>query len=198
MSESNRPNAFGTRSALSLRSGSVVYYRLASLAAAANVDLSRQPMTVKIILENLLRHCDGQVATEDDVFALARWNGKVTNPQPYPFWPGSVLLQDLTGVPAVVDLAAMRAAAARLGGNPQKVNPLVPADLVIDHSVQVDRFGSTLAFGYNVEQEYARNKERYGLLRWAQQAFDNFLLVPTNTGAGATVGDWRTQPCDAG
>ncbi len=182
MSGKNQPNPFGTRSPLSVGSGSVMYYRLATLATAANLDVSRLPMTVKIILENLLRHCDGQVASQDDVLALARWNGTVDNPQPLPYWPARVLLQDLTGVPAVVDLAAMRAAAARLGGNPQKVNPLIPADLVIDHSVQIDRFGSTLAFGYNVEQEYVRNKERYGLLRWAQQAFDNFLLVPPDTG----------------
>jgi aconitate hydratase len=182
MTATNQPNPFGARDVLPLASGSVAYYRLATLAKATGLDLSRQPMTVKIILENLLRHADGLVATDDDVVALARWSGAVTDPTPFPFWPARVLLQDLTGVPAVVDLAAMRSAAARLGGDPSKVNPLIPADLVIDHSVQVDRYGSTLAFSFNVEQEYARNTERYALLRWAQGAFDNFLLVPPDTG----------------
>src|SRR5579871_501924 len=182
MTGTSQPNPFGTRGTLRLASGSVAYYGLQTLAAAANVDLSRQPMTVKIILENLLRHCDGQIATEADVLNLARWNGAVTNPAPFPFWPARVLMQDLTGVPAVVDLAAMRSAAARLGGDPQKINPLIPADLVIDHSVQVDRFGSTLAFNFNVGLEYERNSERYALLRWAQRAFNNFSVVPPGTG----------------
>jgi aconitate hydratase len=180
-----QPNPWGARGRLALGSGSVTYYRLAALADQAGVDLSRLPMTVKIILENVLRHSDGQTATEEDVLALARWHPDDATrgePRPFPFWPARVLLQDLTGVPAVVDLAAMRAAAARLGADPQKINPLIPADLVIDHSVQIDRFGSTLAFGFNVEQEYTRNRERYALLRWAQQAFDNFRLVPPDTG----------------
>jgi aconitate hydratase len=175
-------NAFGARSTLALASGAVAYFRLETLGAIAGIDLSRLPMTVKIALENLLRHCDGRVATEDDVLSLARWTPNAGEPQPYPFWPARVLLQDLTGVPAVVDLAAMRSAAARLGGDPKKINPLIPVDLVIDHSVQIDRFGSSLAFGFNVEKEYERNGERYALLRWAQQAFDNFLLVPPDTG----------------
>src|ERR1700730_17353036 len=116
MSENNRTKPFGTRTTLTLGSGSGTSYRLAPLATAAHLDLSRLPMTVKIILENLLRHCDGQAATQDDVLALAAWDGTEANPRPFPYWPARVLLQDLTGVPAVVDLAAMRAAAARLGG----------------------------------------------------------------------------------
>ncbi|HLZ07857.1 MAG TPA: aconitate hydratase AcnA, partial [Chloroflexota bacterium] len=174
-------NPFGSRAKLALAAGTVDYYRLATVAEAAGVDLARLPMTIKIVLENTLRHADGKVATEDDVLSLARWNPSPSD-RAYPYWPARVLLQDLTGVPAVVDLAAMRSAAARLGADPTKINPLIPADLVIDHSVQVDRFGSSLAFAYNVDQEYARNGERYGLLRWAQQAFDNFLLVPPDTG----------------
>ncbi|GCE19876.1 aconitate hydratase A [Dictyobacter kobayashii] len=146
--------------------------------------LDRLPFTVKIILENLLRHAGGELVTEEDVRSLAAWTpGKsAANEAEYPFLPGRVLLQDFTGVPAVADLAAMRSAVARLNGDPQKINPLVPADLVIDHSVQVDSFGSTLAFGRNVEREYERNSERYALLRWGQQAFSNFRVVPPGTG----------------
>jgi aconitase A len=139
---------------------------------------------VKIVLENLLRHTDGELVKDDDVLSLANWTpGKAaTNEAEYSMLPGRVLLQDFTGVPAVADLAAMRSAVARMNGDPRKINPLVPADLVIDHSVQVDSFGSTLAFGRNVEREYERNSERYALLRWAQQAFDNFRVVPPGTG----------------
>jgi aconitate hydratase len=175
-------NPFGVRQGLALGAGSVGYFSLATLAKESGRDFSRLPMTVKIILENVLRHCDGAIATEEDVLALAGWTGQEAEPRPLPFWPARVLMQDLTGVPAVVDLASMRAAAARLGGDPKKVNPLIPVDLVIDHSVQIDRFGSSLAFAFNVEKEYERNRERYALLRWAQQAFDNFLLVPPDTG----------------
>jgi len=176
-------NLFGARSVLSLKAGPVFYYRLGAVAERAGVDLSRLPMTVKIILENLLRHADGDVVTEDDVLAMARWTpASNAEPQPFPFWPARVLMQDLTGVPAVVDLAAMRAAAARAGSDAARINPLIPTDLVIDHSVQIDRFGSTLAFGYNREREFERNRERYALLRWAQQAFDNFSLVPPDVG----------------
>ena len=182
MSGEQLSNPFGARGRLAEVAGSPVYYRLATLAGQAGVDLARLPRTVKILLENLLRHCDGRRVTEDDVLALARWNGGQSESRSVSFWPARVLLQDFTGVPVVVDLAAMRAAAARAGGDPRKVNPLVPADLVIDHSVQVDLFGSELAFRFNVEREYERNGERYALLRWAQQAFDNFRVVPPGTG----------------
>ncbi len=182
MSGEQTNNRFGARGRLADVAGSPVYYRLAAVADQAGVDLARLPHTVKILLENLLRHCDGRRVTEDDVLALARWNGGSTGSRSVSFWPARVLLQDFTGVPVVVDLAAMRAAAARAGGEPRKVNPLVPADLVIDHSVQVDLFGSELAFRFNVEREYERNGERYALLRWAQQAFDNFRVVPPGTG----------------
>jgi aconitate hydratase len=132
----------------------------------------------------VLRHADGELVNEDEVLSLARWvPGQAAHTEAeYPFLPARVLLQDFTGVPAVVDLAAMRSAVARMGADPQQVNPLVPADLVIDHSVQVDLFGSTLAFARNVEREYERNGERYGLLRWGQQAFRNFRVVPPGTG----------------
>ncbi|WP_052888385.1 aconitate hydratase AcnA [Thermogemmatispora carboxidivorans] len=176
-------DAFDARSRLSGDYGTVTYYRLEALARHG-VALERLPFTVKILLENLLRHYDGELITEKTVLALARWQpGKAaSSDEEFPFMPARVLLQDFTGVPAVADLAAMRSAVARMGGDPQKINPLVPADLVIDHSVQVDVFGSTLAFQRNVEREYERNSERYALLRWAQQAFRNFRVVPPGTG----------------
>src|SRR5579859_4490114 len=174
--------AFGARQRLATASGAVTYYRLATLADQGIADLSRLPFTVKIFLENLLRICGGPHVTEEDVTTLARWNPAQPADHPFAFLPARVILQDFTGVPAVVDLAVMRTAVSNLGGDPQKINPLVPADLVIDHSVQVDHFGSTLAFSFNVDQEYARNGERYALLRWAQRAFDNFSVVPPGTG----------------
>lgn len=176
--------AFGARTVLESAYGRNVYYRLATLTRYGVRGLERLPFTVKIILENLLRHADGKLLTEEDVLTLARWvPGQATKSlREYPFLPGRVLLQDFTGVPAVADLAAMRSAVARMHKDPQKINPLVPADLVIDHSVQVDAFGSMLAFSRNVEREYERNSERYALLRWGQQAFSNFRVVPPGTG----------------
>ena len=177
-------NIFGARTALPSAYGTVNYYRLSALRQRGIEGLDRLPITVKIILENLLRHAGDEIVTEEDVLSLARWvPGKAgANEAEYPFMPGRVLLQDFTGVPAVADLAAMRSAVARMHGDPQKINPLVPADLVIDHSVQVDTFGSTLAFDRNVVREYERNSERYALLRWGQEAFSNFRVVPPGTG----------------
>src|SRR2546428_5210638 len=180
----HKEDPFSARSTLSGAYGTVNYYRLDTLSSHGIQGLDRLPFTVKIILENMLRHAGGELVTEDDVLSLARWvPGQAGQSEAeYPFLPGRVLLQDFTGVPAVADLAAMRSAVARMGGDPQKINPLVPADLVIDHSVQVDLFGSTLAFARNVEREYERNSERYALLRWGQQAFHNFRVVPPGTG----------------
>jgi aconitase A len=174
--------AFGARQRLATAAGSVACYRLASLADQGIADLTRLPFTVKIFLENLLRLCGGPHVTEQDVTTLARWSPTQPADHTFAFLPARVILQDFTGVPVVVDLATMRTAVAALGGDPGKINPLVPVDLVIDHSVQVDRFGSSLAFNFNVEQEYQRNGERYALLRWAQQAFQNFSVVPPGTG----------------
>ncbi|HLZ69168.1 MAG TPA: aconitate hydratase AcnA [Dehalococcoidia bacterium] len=171
---------FGARASLQLADGSrVAYYQLEALKQRGVGDLGRLPYTVRVLLENVLRLCDGSLVKEDDVLALARWQ---PGNQDFPFLPARVLLQDFTGVPCVVDLAAMRSAVGRMGGDPQRINPLVPVDLVIDHSVQVDQFGSDAAFAANVELEYARNKERYALLRWAQTAFKNFRAVPPDTG----------------
>lgn len=175
-------NPFRTRRTLKVGSRDYTYYSLPTLAEQGFGDVSTLPVTIKILLENLLRHCDGINCTEDDIRALAGWTGRPAELRAFPLWVARVLLQDFTGVPVVVDLAAMRDAAARLGGDANRVNPLVPADLVIDHSVQVDYFGSTLAFGHNVEREYERNRERYTLLRWAQEAFSNFRVVPPDTG----------------
>src|SRR5215467_8099383 len=177
-------DVFGARTSLKSARGPVIYYQLESLIKRGVSQLDRLPFTVKILLENALRYVDGELIKEDDVLSLAHWSPILASQSDaeYPFMPGRVLLQDFTGVPAVADLAAMRSAMARMGGDPQKVNPLVPADLVIDHSVQVDQFGSVLAFTRNVEREYERNSERYGLLRWGQQAFSNFRVVPPGTG----------------
>src|SRR5215207_1733576 len=177
---------FTARSTLSTPFGeTVTYYRLEALEEQGLADLDTLPFTVRILLENALRHAGGEFVDTEIVKTLARWEPRPTGEGPameLPFLPGRVVLQDFTGVPAVVDLAAMRDAVARLGGDVTRINPLVPADLVIDHSVQVDRFGTTMAFAQNVDLEYERNLERYALLRWAQQSFQNFRVVPPGTG----------------
>ena len=151
-------------------------------AVPLGTDLGRAPVTLKILLENALRHAGGGIVREDDVNALAAWRPGGAGEAEVPFMPSRVVLQDFTGVPAVVDLAAMRDAMAALGGDPAKVNPLVPADLVIDHSVQIDAWGGQGAFAFNVGREYERNGERYQLLRWAQTAFRDLRVVPPGTG----------------
>src|SRR5688500_17771817 len=180
------PDPFSARSTLSTPFGeTVTYYRLEALEEQGLADLDTLPFTVRILLENTLRHAGGEFVDTEIVKTLARWEPRPAGEGPgmeLPFLPGRVVLQDFTGVPAVVDLAAMRDAVARLGGDVTRINPLVPADLVIDHSVQVDRFGSTMAFAQNVDLEYDRNRERYELLRWAQQSFQNFRVVPPGTG----------------
>jgi aconitate hydratase len=171
---------FGARAELP---GGLTYFRLEALARRGVGDVSRLPMTLKILLENLLRHAGDQFVTDDDVAALAGWDGRPPDQdRERAFVPSRVLLQDFTGVPAVVDLAAMRSAVQRSGGDPSRIDPLVPVDLVIDHSVQVDAFGSAAAYGRNIEREYQRNHERYALLRWAQQAFHGFRVVPPGMG----------------
>ena len=156
------------------------FYRLAVLDD--RLDLDAAPVTLRILLENALRHAGGGLVTPDDVERLAAWRPGPHPDAEIPFMPSRVVLQDFTGVPAVVDLAAMRDAMADLGGDPARVNPIVPADLVIDHSVQVDAFGTPAAFAFNVAREYERNGERYQLLRWAQQAFRDLRVVPPGTG----------------
>src|SRR5437868_137488 len=175
-------NSFGTRTALTVGGRSVLLYSLDVLQRAGYPQIDRLPYSMKILLEHLLRHEDGRFVKAADVEALARWDLKGSAPKEISFAPARVLLQDFTGVPAVVDLAAMRDGIVRLGGDPNKVNPLQPVELVIDHSVQVDYFGQPNAFELNAELEFSRNRERYAFLRWGQEAFHNFRVVPPDTG----------------
>jgi aconitate hydratase A / 2-methylisocitrate dehydratase len=175
-------NTFGTRTALAAGGRTSQLYSLPVLEKAGFPNISRLPYSMKILLENLLRHEDGRFVKAADVEALARWDVKSHAQKEISFAPARVLLQDFTGVPAVVDLAAMRDGIMRLGGDPNKVNPLQPVELVIDHSVQVDYFAQPDAFQLNAELEFSRNRERYAFLRWGQNAFRNFRVVPPDTG----------------
>lgn len=177
-----RNNPFDTISSLKTQYGTMNFYSLKRLEKAIGANVSQLPISIKILLENVLRHCDGGIATEEDIRALANWNPKVTEDREIPFTPARVILQDFTGVPCVADLAAMRSAVHRMGRDTKQINPIVPVDLVIDHSVQVDFFGSSAAFEANVEREFERNYERYTFLRWAQKAFYQFHVVPPGTG----------------
>jgi len=172
---------FGTLTNIDLIEGSTSFYSLATLEASGVVDLDRLPFSIRILLENALRHSGGRYVGEDHVKAVAAWSPTNAGAD-VPFMPSRVVLQDFTGVPAVVDLAAMRDGLKALGGDPGRINPVVPADLVIDHSVQVDFFGTPEAYRQNVELEFERNRERYALLRWAQHAFEDFRVVPPGIG----------------
>ncbi len=176
------PNSFGSRSTLEAGGRSYTVYRLDSLNATSGGKAALLPFSLKILLENLLRNEDGKFVKQADVESLARWDVKGKVEKEIAFRTARVLLQDFTGVPAVVDLAAMRDALARLGGDPKKINPLQPVDLVIDHSVQVDEYGSDAAFLINANLEFERNQERYAFLRWGQKALQNFRVVPPDTG----------------
>jgi len=175
-------NAFGALSTLCTAQGDLRIYKLSALQDAGLGDIDRLPFSIRVLLESVLRNVDGKRITEDDVRTVASWADGAAGVRETPFVPSRVLLQDFTGVPAVVDLAAMRDAMKKLGGDPKKINPLIPVDLVIDHSVQVDAFGSPDALGINADREFVRNRERYQFLRWGQQAFDNFRVVPPATG----------------
>src|SRR5512138_627937 len=157
-------------------------FEIASLAALKDRNVARLPFSLKILLENLLRFEDGVNVTRDDIEALLKWDAKGTPSHEIAFTPARVIMQDFTGVPAIVDLAAMREAMVKLGGNPQEINPLAPAELVIDHSVQVDEYGAADALRKNSTIEFERNGERYSFLRWGQNAFRNFKVVPPSTG----------------
>ena len=172
---------FGALATIDLSEGATSFYRLARLEEEGLVRLDRIPFSIRVLLENVLRNAgDGHVST-DHVAAVAAWSPTNAGTD-FPFMPTRVVLQDFTGVPAIVDLASMRDGIRAMGGDPARINPLVPADLVIDHSVQVDFFGTGHAFEKNVEREYERNRERYALLRWAQEAFENYSVVPPGTG----------------
>jgi aconitate hydratase len=175
-------NAFGSESKLSTKAGEVTISRLDALAKAGVGDLSKLPFSIKVLLESTLRNVDNFVVNEEDVVRMVKWNAEAPLQVEVPFKVARVILQDFTGVPCVVDLAAMRAAMKRAGGDPQKINPLVPVDLVIDHSVQVDEYGSQFALLNNVRTEFERNRERYEFLKWGQKAFRNFGVVPPAMG----------------
>ena len=172
-------NSFKARTTLSVGSRS---YEIWSLAALPREQVARLPYSLKILLENLLRFEDGVNVTRADIEALLAWDPAATPAYEIAFTPARVILQDFTGVPCIVDLAAMRDAIVRLGGDAERVNPLAPAELVIDHSVQVDEYGTPGALAKNTAIEFARNRERYAFLRWGQTAFRNFSVVPPNTG----------------
>src|SRR5438309_6838477 len=174
-------NSFNSRSVLKVLGREYSIYRLDALDEQG-ISTRHLPYSLRILLENLLRTEDGHNVTKQEVRALAAWNSKSTPDKEIAFTPSRVLLQDFTGVPAVVDLAAMRDAMKRLSGDPTLINPLQPAELVIDHSVQVDEFGTRQAFALNAEMEFIRNKERYAFLRWGQTAFRNLAIVPPDTG----------------
>jgi len=172
-------DSFGARSTLAVGASKFEIFRL---DAVKDGHAKKLPYSLKILLENLLRHEDGRDVTRDDILALANWDPKAAPSTEISFTPGRVILQDFTGVPAVVDLAAMRDAVVKLGGSAKSINPLSPAELVIDHSVQVDNYGAANALDLNNKIEFQRNQERYSFLRWGQSAFDNFRVVPPNTG----------------
>ncbi|MCX7699354.1 MAG: aconitase family protein, partial [Gemmataceae bacterium] len=174
-------DSFGARGTLTVGTDQWNIVRLSAVEKAIP-EAARLPFSLKVLLENLLRNEDGVTVTREDIEALARWDPKAEPEREIAFSPSRVLLQDFTGVPCVVDLAAMRDAVARMGGDPKKVNPLQPVELVIDHSVQVDEFGKPDAFRINSQLEFERNRERYVFLKWGQKAFRNFRVVPPETG----------------
>ncbi|KKB08312.1 aconitate hydratase AcnA [Devosia chinhatensis] len=175
-------DSFKSKSTLTVGGKTYTYYSIVEAEKNGLAGVSRLPSSMKVVLENLLRFEDNRTVKKEDIQAIAEWLVSRTSEYEIQYRPARVLMQDFTGVPAVVDLAAMRDATAKLGANPQKINPLVPVDLVIDHSVMVDNFGTPMAFNQNVELEYERNGERYEFLRWGQSAFDNFRVVPPGTG----------------
>ncbi|MDQ7053866.1 MAG: aconitase family protein, partial [candidate division KSB1 bacterium] len=178
----NKKDLFGTKAKLDTPQGAVTLYRLEALEKAGIGHINRMPFSIKVLLEAVLRNLDGELVTEDDVRNLAGWRGDRVSQQELPFKPARVILQDFTGVPSLVDLAAMRSAMQRLGGDPKRIEPLIPAELVVDHSVQVDRFASTDALTWNMKIEFERNRERYEFLKWGQSAFKKFKVIPPGVG----------------
>ncbi|HXQ33634.1 MAG TPA: aconitase family protein, partial [Anaerolineales bacterium] len=171
---------FNSRDVLKVGEREYVIYRLDALEKAGLTTLNRLPFSIRVVLEAALRQCNDNEIKQNDVKNIAAWTPNGVRPG-IPFLPARVVMQDFTGVPAIVDLAAMRAAVARLGGDPKRINPLVPVDLVIDHSIQVDFFATTDALTRNTEIEFQRNRERYEFLKWGQKAFSNFRVVPPMT-----------------
>jgi aconitate hydratase len=181
MPTQSHPDSFKSLSTLSVGKTTYDLYRLKALEGTG-IDLGRLPFSLRILLENLLRHEDGRTVTAEDIQFLACWDPNAEPSREIAYMPARVLMQDFTGVPAIVDLAAMRDAMKALGGDPEKINPLQPAELVIDHSVQVDEFGTQRAYDLNAALEFQRNRERYAFLKWGQTAFNNFSAVPPGMG----------------
>ena len=177
-----RLDSFKTRQTLKVGNKSYDYFSLKVAQAAGVGDVDNLPYSLKVLMENLLRNEDGFTVYSDDIKAMGEWTKNKKSTREINYYPARVLMQDFTGVPAVVDLAAMRDAMKAVGGDPQKINPLVPVDLVIDHSLIVDYFGDKDAFEKNKKLEYERNAERYNFLKWGQKAFKNFRVVPPGTG----------------
>src|SRR5579871_3877014 len=176
-------NTFGTLKEFKLKSGRTgKFYSLPALEKALGVKISRLPVSIRIVLESVLRNCDGKKVTENHVRELAGWQPEAPRVEEIPFILARIVLQDFTGVPLLVDLAAMRGVAERMGKNPKVVEPLVPVDLVVDHSVQVDYAGTADSLSRNLELEFSRNRERYQFLKWGMQAFDTFKVVPPGIG----------------
>ncbi|MBI4081610.1 MAG: aconitate hydratase, partial [Candidatus Lambdaproteobacteria bacterium] len=176
------PDPFGARQTLKTPDGNLAIYRLETLEKAGLARLDTLPYSIRILLEALLRYAGRPEVSRDDVVSLAAWSARRLPPREVPFMVARVLLQDFTGVPCVVDLAAMRGAMKAMGGDPNKINPLIPTEMVIDHSVQVDYFGTADALALNEKREFERNIERYQFLKWGQKAFDNFVVIPPSTG----------------
>ncbi|HLA42253.1 MAG TPA: aconitase family protein, partial [Aggregatilineales bacterium] len=183
MAQNQYMDVFGAFDTLPYGDGKQIgYFRLNKLSEAGIADISRLPFSIKILLESVLRTVDGFFVSENDVKNLANWNAAAPAQDEVPYNPARVILQDFTGVPAVVDLAALRSAMQRMGGDPNLINPAIPVDLVIDHSVQADSFGSPEALRVNADIEFTRNRERYEFLAWGRKAFQNFRVVPPATG----------------
>jgi aconitate hydratase len=178
----NSIDSFSVKSKLTSSNKKYSYYSIKEAEKSIGNGVSKLPFSLKVLLENLLRHEDGSTVKSDDIKAFAKWVEDKKNSREIAYRPSRVLMQDFTGVPAVVDLAAMRDAMKNLGGEPKKINPLSAVDLVIDHSVMVDKYGTESSFEENVTREFERNKERYEFLKWGQKAFDNFRVVPPGTG----------------
>jgi len=175
-------DSFKCEREIKVRGGTYTYYDLGEAEKNGLKGISKLPRSLKVLLENLLRHEDGTTVKKEDIQAMADWLKTKTSTHEIAYRPARVLMQDFTGVPAVVDLAAMRDAMVNLGGDAEAINPLNPVHLIIDHSVMVDYYGTKTAFKKNVEREYERNGERYDFLKWGQHAFDNFAVVPPGTG----------------
>jgi aconitate hydratase len=182
MTPPTKSDPFGAKATLSLGRDRATVFRLAEIERSGLGKLDRLPFSIRILLENALRFAGRGIVTEEHVRRLAQWSPAGTAPGEFPFMPARVVLQDFTGVPCVVDLCAMRDAMAEMNGDPDRINPIVPCDLVIDHSVQVDYYGSADSYQLNVDLEFERNRERYQLLKFAQRAYRNFSVVPPGTG----------------